>query len=148
MFVIEIEINRGAELVFSRLARAEDTPLWYSAVQRVEQVAGSPSGAGARYRFMRQLPSGPAVNEVEVTEYERPTVFTLESRSGPTPFTYRYLLAPSAGGGTRLRLEGEISGEGIGGALSLLAPLASTFFERGMRANLASFKRLVETSQP
>ena len=148
MFVIAIEINKGPEFVFARLARAEDTPRWYSAVQRVDQVAGSPSGMGARYRFKRELPSGPAVNEVEATEYEPPRVYTLKSRSGPTPFTYRYLLAPNASGGTRLRLEGEISGEGIGGPLSLLAPLASKLFERGMRTNLARFKRLVEGSAP
>jgi uncharacterized protein YndB with AHSA1/START domain len=146
MFVIEIDINRAPELVFGRLARAEDTPRWYSAVQRVDQVANSPPGLGARYRFTRELPSGPTVNEVEVTEYQQPTVYTLKSRSGPTPFTYRYVLAPNAAGGTRLRLEGEISGEGIGGPLALLAPLASKLFERGMRTNLASFKRLVEGS--
>ena len=144
MFVIETAVDRTPEVVFSRLARVEDTPQWYSAVQRVEHVAGTPSGLGSRYRFTRQLPSGPAINEVEITEYDLPMIFTLRSRSGPTPFTYRYLLAPNGQGGTRLRLEGEISGEGLGGALSLLAPLASTFFERGMRTNIETFKRLVE----
>jgi uncharacterized protein YndB with AHSA1/START domain len=143
LFVIETAIERNPELVFTRLARVEDTPQWYSAVQRVEHVAGTPSGLGSRYRFMRQLPSGPVINEVEITEYELPAVFTLQSRSGPTPFTYRYVLAPNQPG-TRLRLEGEISGDGLGGPLALLAPLASTLFERGMRANIESFKRLVE----
>ena len=131
-------------MVFDRLARVEDTPQWYSAVQRVEHLSGPPAGLGSRYRFVRQLPSGQAVNEVEITEYERPAVFTLRSRSGPTPFTYRYLLAPNQQGGTRLRLEGDISGEGLSGPLSLFAPLASTLFERGMRSNMELFKRLVE----
>jgi uncharacterized protein YndB with AHSA1/START domain len=144
LFIIETVIDKTPEMVFARLARVEDTPQWYSAVQRVERVAGTPSGLGSRYRFMRQLPSGRAVNEVEITEYELPGVFTLQSRSGPTPFTYRYVLASNPQGSTRLRLEGEISGEGLGGALSLLAPLASTFFERGMRTNIEIFKRLVE----
>ena len=144
MFVIETAVDKSPETVFTRLTRVEDTPQWYSAVQRVEHVVGTPAGLGSRYRFMRQLPSGPAVNEVEITEYELPGVFTLKSRSGPTPFTYRYVLAPNQPDGTRLRLEGEISGEGLGGPLSLFAPLASMFFERGMRTNIETFKRLVE----
>jgi hypothetical protein len=82
-------------------------------VQHVEQLAGTPAALGSRYRFMRQLPSGQAINEVEITEYQQPAVFTLRSRSGPTPFTYRYLLAPNQRGGTSLRLEGEISGEAL-----------------------------------
>jgi uncharacterized protein YndB with AHSA1/START domain len=144
LFVIETAIERNPEVVFARLARVEDTPQWYSAVQRVEHVAGTPPGLGSRYRFTRQLPSGPAVNEVEIAEYELPVVFTIKSRSGPTPFTYRYVLAQNQPGSTRLRLEGEITGEGLGGALALLAPLASTLFERGMRTNIETFKRLVE----
>jgi hypothetical protein len=43
-----------------------------------------------------------------------------------------------------LRLEGEISGEGLGRGFALLAPLAPRLFERGMRANLASLKQLLE----
>lgn len=92
MFVIETDIDRTREFVFERLARVEDTPQWYSAVQSVERIEGPPSGAGSRYRFTRELPSGQAVNEVEVTEYEAPAAFTLRSLSGPTPFTYRYVL--------------------------------------------------------
>lgn len=148
MFIIETDINRTREFVFGRLARVEDTPQWYSAVQSVEWIAGPPSGAGSRYRFTRELPSGPAVNEVEVTEYEAPAVFTLRGRSGPTPFTYRYVLAPAPSGGTRLRLEGEINGEGLGGALALVAPIASKLFERGMQTNIETFKRLLEATRP
>jgi hypothetical protein len=144
LFVIDTAIDATPEMVFARLARVEETPLWYSAVQRVERIAATPSGLGSRYRFIRTLPSGPAINEVEITDYERPLIFTLQSRSGPTPFTYRYTLAPNQQVGTHLRLEGEITGEGLGGPLALLAPLASAFFERGMRTNIEMFKRLVE----
>jgi uncharacterized protein YndB with AHSA1/START domain len=146
MFVIETDIDKDAATVFGRLTRIEETPQWYSAVQSVEPIAGSPSGLGARYRFTRQLPSGQAVNEVEITEFEPSVVVTLQSRSGPTPFTYRYELQPNQRGGTRLRLEGEISGEGLSGPIALLGALASTLFERGMRTNIATFKRLVEAS--
>jgi hypothetical protein len=144
MFVIETEIGRDAATVFTRLARVEDTPLWYSAVERVERLAAGPIGAGSMFRLHRKLPGGPAINDVEIVDYVPSSLFAMVSRNGPTPFAYRYSLSPGADGGTLLKLEGEISGAGLSGAASLLAPLAPVLFERGMRTNLAAFKRLVE----
>jgi hypothetical protein len=92
-----------------------------------------------------QRPTGPAINDVEVTEFVPNSVFTLASRSGPTPFTYRYRLSPQ-GKNTQLRLEGEISGEGLGRGFALVAPFAERLFERGMRANLATLKQILELS--
>ena len=82
-------------------------------------------------------------NEVEVSELEVNESVTLRSLSGPTPFTYRYRLEP-AGAGTRLVLEGEISGEGLAGPAALLAPLAGAFFKRGMAVNLRALKSHLE----
>ena len=143
MFTIEIEIERPPEVVFSYLAQVENTPKWYSAVEKADKLTSAPVSAGTCYRLLRRLPTGPAINDVEVTEFVPNSAFTLASRSGPTPFTYRYRLSPQ-GKNTHLRLEGEISGEGLGRGFALLAPLATRLFERGMRANLAMLKQLVE----
>ncbi|MFQ5527952.1 MAG: SRPBCC family protein [Thermoanaerobaculia bacterium] len=101
------------------------------------------SRSGARFRYTRELGSTTVVNEVEVSAFEPDRTVELTSISGPTPFVYRYRLEPSADG-TLLRLEGSISGEGLGGPLVLLKPLAETFFRRGMIANLETLKRLIE----
>ena len=145
MFTIEIDIDRPPQVVFDYLADFENIPTWYSAVERVDKLTPGSVAAGARYRMRRSLPSGPAVNDVEVTEFVANSAITLASQSGPTPFTYRYRLSP-AGQKTRLRLDGEISGAGLGGVFALLAPLAPRLFERGMRANLATLKRVLEKS--
>ncbi|MER8579746.1 hypothetical protein NKG95_13585 [Mesorhizobium sp. M1423] len=84
---------------------------------------------------------------MEVTEFDVDALLTLSSLSGPTPFTYRSRLAPT-GHKTHLHLEGSITGKGLPGPMALLAPLASSFFERGMRTNLESLKRIVETARP
>ena len=81
---------------------------------------------------------------MEVTRFEPERALTLTSISGPTPFVYGYELEPAAAG-TLLRLQGTISGEGLGGPIALFKPLAETFFRRGMVENLAAFKRLVES---
>ncbi len=146
MFTIDTDIARPPDVVFARLAAVEETPRWYSAVESAEPLTPAPLGVGSRFRMVRELPGGRAENEVEVTEFVPDQALTLQSRSGPTPFTYRYTLSPLAGGGTRLHLDGEISGAGLGGVAGLLAPLAPSLFARGMRTNLAAFKALVEAA--
>ncbi|HEX7040371.1 MAG TPA: SRPBCC family protein [Trueperaceae bacterium] len=142
-FVLSLDIGRRVQDVFSFLADSENTPVWYEAVQAVRKLTPGPVRAGTRYEMVRHLPQGRVENEVEVSELETNERVTLRSLSGPTPFTYRYLLAP-AGGGTRLTLEGEITGEGLTGPAALLAPLAGPFFKRGMAANLETLKRHLE----
>lgn len=143
MFTIEINIDRPPHVVFGYLAQVENAPKWYSAVEKADKLTSSPVSAGTRYRFLRRLPTGPAINDVEVIEFVPNSILTLASRSGPTPFTYRYRLSP-LDKKTHLRLDGNISSEGLGRGFALLAPLAQRLFKRGMRANLTTLKRLLE----
>jgi uncharacterized membrane protein len=143
MFEVTTEIARPPSEVFAYLARITDAPQWYSAVESVEPYDADPVQLGTRARFRRQLGGATVENEVEVSAFEPDRQFELSSVSGPTPFVYRYRLDPS-GGGTRLRLEGQISGEGLSGPLALFKPFAETFFKRGMATNLKTLKRLIE----
>ena len=145
MFTIDIKIRRAPSEVFAFLEDVVRAPMWYSAVKRVTPTDNGEAAIGRRYIFERDLGSRSVENEVEITELKRPTAFTIESKSGPTPFVYRYSLNDE-NGTTHLRLDGEISGEGLPGLLSLAAPLASKAFEKGMRTNLATLKKLIETS--
>jgi len=145
MFEITTTIARPPHEVFAYLARIEDAPRWYSAVERVERLDTGPTRRGTRSRFRRQLGGATVDNEVEVSEFEPDQAITLRSISGPTPFVYRYRLQPS-NEGTLLQLQGEISGEGLGGPFALFKSLAESFFRRGMVANLGSLKRLVENA--
>jgi len=142
-FVLILDIARSVQDVYSFLADSENTPLWYEAVQAVRKLTPGPVRRGTVYAIVRRLPQGEVENEVEVSELEVNERVTLRSLSGPTPFTYRYRLEP-AGAGTRLVLEGEISGEGLAGPAALLAPLAGAFFERGMAVNLRALKSHLE----
>lgn len=131
--------------MFAVLADVERATEWYSAVKRVTPADNSKVAIGKRYTFERDLGGRAVENEVEITELKRPTAFAIESRSGPTPFVYRYSLT-DGDGTTHLRLEGDISGEGLPGLLSLAAPLASKAFEIGMRTNLKTLKQMIEAS--
>ncbi len=142
-FVLSLDIGRSVQEVFSFLADSENTPIWYEAVRSVRKLTPGPVREGARYEMVRHLPQGVVQNEVVVSELETNERVTLRSLSGPTPFTYRYLLEPK-GKHTHLTLEGEITGEGLTGPAALLAPLAGAFFKRGMATNLEALRRHLE----
>lgn len=143
MFRVRIQIAHPPQVVFAHLADVENAPLWYEAVRRVDNPSGRPVALGAHVTFHREIGGRPLANCVEIAEFVPNACICFQSREGPTPFTYRYVLRP-ADGGTELTLEGEISGDGLPGPAALLGPLASQFFERGMRTNLEALRRWIE----
>jgi uncharacterized protein YndB with AHSA1/START domain len=144
-FELERHIGRAPERVWNILSDVRRTPEWYDAITRVVPLGETPTGTGAQFEIVRTLPGGQAVNVVEITDYAVDERFTLTSRTGPTPFSYRYELTPNEAG-TRLVLLGDISAEGLGGPAARLGLLATTLFKNGMRTNLAALARLVEAS--
>lgn len=110
------------------------------------EVGRPTSSWPCRCRNTLPVSARPAFNEVEVTAYDPDKELELSSISGPTPFVYRYRLDPVADNATHLRLDGAISGEGLGGPMALLRPLAENFFRRGMIDNLESLRRLIENA--
>ena len=143
-FTIDIDVEAPQQTVFSYLADGTRTPEWYEAVQTANKTTEGPTRQGTHYTFTRALPQGEVVNEVEVSEFREPSLVTFASRSGPTPFVYRYRVEPT-GAGARVTLEGSITGEGLQGAAALLTPFAGKFFARGMAENLKVLKARLES---
>jgi uncharacterized protein YndB with AHSA1/START domain len=144
-FRLTVDIRRPPADVFAFVAEPRNMPLWYEAVDGVTQTMEGPNGIGARYDVIRSLPSGHAHNDVEVTQRQPNSLFTLESRSGPTPFRYHYELLPS-GSGTLLTLDGRISAAGLPGPVARVDRLATQLFKRGMRQNLNDLKWTIEAT--
>jgi uncharacterized membrane protein len=143
-FQISLDIHRPPSDVFTLVADVRKMPSWYEAVKKVTVTTPGPSGTGTRFQMVRSLPGGDVHNDVEVTSFDLDKEITFRSVEGPTPFRYRYRFAPTAIG-TRLTLEGEISGAGLRGVAGLLNDgLASELFKRGMKKNLQALKAVVE----
>lgn len=131
-FTTRITIARPIDDVFARLADPAGWPAWNSAVESVQ------ARGGERYVMHRRLPSGPAVNELEVIERDPPTAFAVRTTSGPTPFVYRYALEPTDGGTLlTLRAEADVPGPAV---------LLKHAVKRGVDANLATLKSILERS--
>ena len=143
-FHLTIGINRPTADVFAFVAEPRNMPLWYEAVEQVDEIAPKTPSHAASYRITRSLPGARAENIVEVSESTEPCHVTFESREGPTPFHYLYAIEPS-GEGSVLTLDAEISSAGLPGPLAHLDGIATRAFRQGMRQNLEGLKHLVES---
>jgi uncharacterized protein YndB with AHSA1/START domain len=134
-FSTSVHIARPVADVFAYVAEPGNLPHWNSAVQAV-------TGSGRRYVMHRRLPTGPAVNDLEIVELDPPAAFTIRTTSGPTPFVYRYRFEPD-GAGTLLTLDAEVE---LGGLAAVAGPLAVRVVRRGVDANLATLRSLLGSS--
>jgi ligand-binding SRPBCC domain-containing protein len=140
-FGTSVRIERPTEAVFDYISDPSTLPRWNSAVQAVRPLPGNNRVERSRYVMERDLPSGRAVNELEVVTHERPMEFVVRTISGPTPFVYRYRFA-GENGETVVRLDAEVELDGIA---SLLAPVAGRAIKRGVDANFRVLKEVLET---
>ena len=134
-FTTSIHIDRPVEDVFTRVADPRGFPDWNSAVESVYATS-----VGQRYVMHRRLPGGRVTNDLEIFERQPPTTFAIRTISGPTPFVYRYRFEP-ADRGTLVTLDAEVELPGW-------AALAARGVKRGVDANLATLKSILEPSLP
>jgi uncharacterized membrane protein len=139
-FQITLDIRRPLPEVFAFLADFRNMPRWYEAVEQVTASADS-----SHFHLVRSLPGGRAHNDVEMTSYLQDEEVTFASINGPTPFRYRYRFDPLAAG-TRLTLDGSISGQGLPGPAAHLGRLAERLFSQGMKKNLVELRRILEAA--
>jgi uncharacterized protein YndB with AHSA1/START domain len=139
-FETSVRIERPIEEVFAVVSDPLQFPRWNSAVQSVRMTSGGGGEVGSTYSMQRDLPSGPAENELEVIARNPHTEFAIRTTSGPTPFVYRYRFDPDDGA-TVVRLDAEVQ---LGGVAGALGPLAARAVKRGVDANFASLKRTLE----
>ena len=140
-FGTSVRIERPVAEVYDYVSDPRTFPRWNSAVQSVEQTSPGADGVGATYSMLRELPGGPAENDLEVLALERPTEFDIRTTSGPTPFTYRYRFTED-GEATVVELDAEVE---LGGVAGALGPIASRAVKRGVDSNFADLKRILES---
>ena len=139
-FETTVTITRARDAVFAYTADPRHFPAWNSAVESVVPLHDATPAAGARYVMQRQLPSGTATNELEIVTSRPPEQLTIRTTTGPTPFLYRYEFA-ATGAGTLVKLYADVA---LGGAASLLGPLAAQAIRRGVNANFATLRDILE----
>jgi uncharacterized protein YndB with AHSA1/START domain len=143
-FETDTSIERPVQEVFAYVSDPLNFPRWNSAVRAVRKTSAGDNGGASTYSMERRLPTGRAVNELEVVASEPPRTFAIRTTSGPTPFLYRYQLSEETGE-TLMKLDAEVE---LPGAASFLPQLARRLVKKGVDDNLATLKQILEAAPP
>jgi uncharacterized protein YndB with AHSA1/START domain len=141
-FQTSVGIERPRVELFAYVADPLRLPDWNSAVRSVRSTSVPIGRIGSTYTMLRELPTGPAENTLEIIELEPPSLFTLRATAGPTPFRYRYRFTDDQESAAIIELDASVELTGLTGRLG---PLAAHAIKHGVDANLATLKRLQET---
>lgn len=139
-FETNVRIERPIEEVFAYVSDPLNLPRWNSAVQAVRKTSPGENGVASTYAMERQLPTGHALNELEIVALERPREFAIRTTSGPTPFHYRYRFS-AENGETVIQLNAEFE---LQGAAAFLSQLARRAVKKGVDDNFATLKEILE----
>jgi uncharacterized protein YndB with AHSA1/START domain len=142
-FETEVRINSRIEEVFSYVSDPLNFPRWNSAVAAVRKTSAAENGVASTYVMERELPTGRAVNQLEVVACERPREFAIRTTAGPTPFLYRYRFSAEKRE-TIVRLDAEVE---LPRPAALLPPIARRLVKRGVDVNFATLKQILETAR-
>jgi uncharacterized membrane protein len=143
-FETDVRIDRRIEEVFAYVSEPGNLPRWNSAVQTVRKTSAGDNGGPSTYTMERELPTGRAVNELEIVASESPREFAIRSTAGSTPFLYRYQLS-AENGETIVKLDAEVE---LPGAAAFLPQLARRLVKKGVDDNLATLKQILEAARP
>jgi uncharacterized protein YndB with AHSA1/START domain len=140
-FETSIRIKRPIEEVFAFVSDPLNFPRWNSAVEAVRKTSAAENGLPSTYSMERQLPTGRAVNQLEVVVSRRPREFAIRTTAGPTPFHYRYHFSGKQGE-TIVRLGAEVE---LSGPAAILPAIARRLVKSGVDDNLATLKQIHES---
>jgi uncharacterized protein YndB with AHSA1/START domain len=143
-FETDVRIDRRIEEVFAYLSDPLNFPRWNSAVEAVRKTSAGENGVASTYSMERALPTGHAVNELEVVASEPPRQFAIRTTAGPTPFLYRYQLS-AENCETVVKLDALVE---LVGAAAFLPQVARRLVKKGVNDNLATLKRILEAAGP
>jgi uncharacterized protein YndB with AHSA1/START domain len=141
-FETNVRINRRIEEVFAYVSDPLNFPRWNSAVKAVRKTSVGEDGVASTYSMERELPTGRAINELEVVASEPPRTFAIRTTAGPTPFLYRYQFS-AENGETVVNLDAQVELEG---AAAFLPQLARRLVKKGVNDNLATLKQILEAA--
>ena len=137
--VHHLDIRASVQRVFDFLADPRNDPKWNGEILETvvgDDVIGVDSRFVTRARFLGMKFD----TELEVTEFDRPSVYANRARSGPVPFEVRWVFTERAGGTHVERLSRADVGY-FRFAESIVARMA----DRGVAANFRRIRQILET---
>ena len=135
-------IEQSVDQVFEYVSTPENDPTWVPASLRHEMLSSGPMRVGSITEEDVGFLGRRMRYAWEITQYEPPSVFALQSISGPIPATIRVLLEPLDGAHTKLTLVAEVK---LGGVYKPMEPMMRWMALRQFDTQLRTLKNLLES---
>lgn len=140
-----VDIEAPASRVWAVVQEdVKNAPKWTTHLKKAEQLDQEPPGKGTRYRYHLDLPGGiKETLEVEQTTYVKPKRCAGIFTRGPLKGTWSYTYTERKGT-THVLYEMDYE---LGGLLRLAGGLLARQYSEGIRDNMASLKKYVESGK-
>ena len=116
-----IEINRPAEEVFAYLEQVDRHNEWQSSLVSTTVETDGPTRVGTRVVEHRKIPGGTRDFAYEITEHDPPRKTSFRGTAGPLRPVGTYTVDPAGESSSRMTLELDFEGHGIGKLFTILA---------------------------
>jgi uncharacterized membrane protein len=116
-----IEINRSAEEVFAYLDQLDRHNEWQGSLVSAKVETDGPTRVGTRVLERRNVPGGTRDIPYELTEHEPPRKASFRGTAGPVRPVGTITVDPAGESSSRLTLELDLEGHGIGKLFAMLA---------------------------
>jgi carbon monoxide dehydrogenase subunit G len=93
---LSIEIDAVPEAVFDMIADIENSAAHIEGIEKVEMLTEGPVGVGTKWRETRLMMKKQAVEEMEITSFERPTHYTVYCDSSGYDIDWTMRVEPRA----------------------------------------------------
>jgi uncharacterized membrane protein len=140
-----IEIERTPEDVFAYLDDLTRHGEWQSAIEQVQLETEPPTRVGTTARERRKVPGGSREFRYQITEHDPPRRSSFRGIDGPVRPVGTVTVSPGDGGRSRVTLELDFEGHGLG---KLLVPLARRDARKTVPRDQQRLKERLESSVP
>jgi uncharacterized membrane protein len=137
-----IEINRPAAEVFAYLDQLDRHSEWQDSLVSVKVETEGPTRVGTRVVERRKVPGGARDIPYEITAHEPPRTASFRGTAGPVRPIGTVTVEPVGESGSRVSLELELEGHGLG---KLFAILARRQAAKEVPKSHKKFKELLES---
>jgi uncharacterized membrane protein len=136
-----IQIARPAEDVFALIDDLSRHTEWQEQLRGSQVLTEGPTRVGTQVRQKRRVPGGVREMTSEITAHDPPRTFSFRGIDGPVRAIGTVTVA-SADGGSRLTLELDFEGRGLG---RLMVPVARSQARKQVPRDQQRLKELLET---
>jgi uncharacterized membrane protein len=138
-----VEIKRSPEEVFAYLDQLDRHGEWQEAIVDTKVETEGPTRVGTRATNRRRVPGGQRELTYEITEHDPPRRVSFKGVNGPVRARGTVVVEPVGDGASRVTLEFDLVGHGLG---MLIAPLARLDARRQIPKDQARLKERLEST--